>query len=151
MRAPGRRAVASWAHNSDGVAMIEFALVLPILLIVITGIFDFGLAFREYLVVTDAAREGARMAVLPGYSDTDVTTRARAYLAAGGVPTARIQSVDVATSTATTEGGSTLTLKTVTASVLHQFSLIAPFGGNYGTIALTGVSVMRVEVAAEAP
>lgn len=143
--------MASRFRRNDGVAIIEFALVLPILLIVIAGIFDFGFAFREYLVVTDAAREGARMAVLPGYSDDDVRARVRAYLAAGGIQAARIQNVDVTTSTANTEGGSTLTLKTVTGSVLHQFSLIAPFGGTYGSVPLTAVAVMRVEVAAEAP
>ena len=152
MAAPARSSVASRMEKDNGVAIIEFALVLPILLLVIVGIFDFGFAFREYLVATDAAREGARMAVLPGYSDDDIRARVMAYLTtAGGIQPAKIQNVDISTTTAETDGGSTLTLRTVNATVLHTFSLIAPFGGSYGTVALKAAAIMRVEVAAEAP
>ena len=44
----------------DGVAMVEFALVLPVLLAVLTGILQFGLMFNKYISLTDAARIGAR-------------------------------------------------------------------------------------------
>jgi Flp pilus assembly protein TadG len=40
--------------------MVEFALVLPLLLILVTGIFQFGLLFNKYITLTDAARTGAR-------------------------------------------------------------------------------------------
>ena len=48
--------------------MIEFALIFPLLLLVILGIVDFGFLFQRYEVLTNATREGARMAVLPGYT-----------------------------------------------------------------------------------
>jgi Flp pilus assembly protein TadG len=51
--------------NETGAELIEFAFVLPLLLLVIVGIFDFGFLFQRYEVVTNAAREGARAAVLP--------------------------------------------------------------------------------------
>ena len=55
-----------------GAELIEFALVFPLLLLVMVGIMDFGLLFQRYETVTNAAREGARIAVLPGYAQADV-------------------------------------------------------------------------------
>ena len=53
----------------DGAELIEFALALPLMLVLVTGVFDFGLAFQQYEVVTNAAREGARLGSLgAGYS-----------------------------------------------------------------------------------
>jgi hypothetical protein len=43
-----------------GAELIEFALVFPLLLLVMFGIMDFGLLFQRYETVTNAAREGAR-------------------------------------------------------------------------------------------
>ncbi len=142
----------SLLRETGGVAIIEFALVLPLLLMVMIGIFEFGFAFREFLLVTSAAREGARMAVLLGYSDDDVKARVRDYLTkAGGVQPAMIQDIEVATDASVSAAdGTTYTVKTVTARVNHNFSMIAPFGGTYGTVPLAAVAVMRVEVAAEA-
>ena len=58
-----------------GAELIEFALVFPLLLLVMVGIMDFGLLFQRYETVTNAAREGARIAVLPGYAQADVEAR----------------------------------------------------------------------------
>lgn len=43
-----------------GAAMVEFALVLPILLLILCGIIDFGRAMHAQVTLTEAAREGAR-------------------------------------------------------------------------------------------
>ena len=58
-----RREISSGARRGG----LEFALCLPtILLVIVMGIFDFGLMFQHYEVVTNAAREGAsRVGVLP--------------------------------------------------------------------------------------
>jgi hypothetical protein len=45
--------------------MFEFALVLPVLLALVLGIFQFSRAYNVYQTMTRAAREGARLAVLP--------------------------------------------------------------------------------------
>lgn len=50
--------------NQYGVAIIEFALVLPILLVLVMGIIEFGYIFNGYIILTGAAREGARVAVV---------------------------------------------------------------------------------------
>jgi Flp pilus assembly protein TadG len=55
-----------FAHirREDGQALVEFALVLPILLMVATGITSFGLVFYRYITLTDAVRTGARTLAL---------------------------------------------------------------------------------------
>lgn len=53
-------------RDEGGQAAVEFALVLPFLLVLIVGIVEFGRAWNEHQVITDAARETARAASLPG-------------------------------------------------------------------------------------
>ncbi|MEJ2541402.1 MAG: TadE/TadG family type IV pilus assembly protein [Gemmatimonadota bacterium] len=53
-----------WSGDRRGQALVEFALVAPILLILLLGIVDFARAWNVYQVLTDAGREGARWAVV---------------------------------------------------------------------------------------
>jgi Flp pilus assembly protein TadG len=50
--------------DQNGVAAVEFAVVLPILVIILLGIFDFALLFYNKQVLTNASREGARAAIV---------------------------------------------------------------------------------------
>ena len=50
--------------DESGQTMVEMAIVLPVLLVVLIGIVQFGIAFNNYLTLTDAARAGARKAVV---------------------------------------------------------------------------------------
>ena len=52
--------------------MTEFALILPILVLLLFGIIQFGIAFNHYLTVTDAARAGARKAVVSRHTANPV-------------------------------------------------------------------------------
>ncbi|MCH7720860.1 MAG: pilus assembly protein, partial [Planctomycetes bacterium] len=63
-----------------GAELIELALVLPILLLVLGGIMDFGFLFLRYEVVTNAAREGARIGVLRSRGFGDVAPTAAGSL-----------------------------------------------------------------------
>ena len=67
-----------------GQSLVEFALVLPILLLIVVGILEFGIAFRTFQVVTNAAREGARTAVLRT-TDAEVRGVVGRYLGSGGL------------------------------------------------------------------
>jgi Flp pilus assembly protein TadG len=51
-------------HRSRGQALVEFALVLPIALLVLFGVFDVGRLVFVYTGLTNGAREGARMAIV---------------------------------------------------------------------------------------
>jgi Flp pilus assembly protein TadG len=71
--------------NARGTALLEVALTLPLVLLVSVGIFEFGRAYEVMQVLTNAAREGARVAILPGQPVEAVKTRVTAYMAAGGL------------------------------------------------------------------
>lgn len=51
-------------RREDGQAMVEFALILPIFLLILCGILDFGWLFYNQLSLNNACREGARYAVV---------------------------------------------------------------------------------------
>ena len=57
-------------RGEDGQATVEFAIILPLLLILVTGIIQFGLLFNKYITLTDTVRSGARtLAVGRGLSN----------------------------------------------------------------------------------
>ena len=138
-------------RSEDGAQLVEFALVLPLLLLVLLGIAEFGFVFQRYEVVTNAAREGARLAVLPGYGDGDVQGRVDAYLSSGRVPaTATNPKVVVENvSIPVTGGRPSISAKRVTVTYTYTFQflngLLAFFGTNYTTVPLSAVSEMRIE------
>jgi len=68
MSARSRRRSANASRS--GQALVEFALVVPLLLILLLGVVEFGRAWNVYQVITDAAREAARTAAI---DDTSVT------------------------------------------------------------------------------
>ena len=72
-------------RNQRGAALIETAVTLPLILLVSVGIFEFGRAYQTWQVLTNAAREGARVAVLPNTTHDAAEARARAYLTAGAL------------------------------------------------------------------
>lgn len=49
-------------RREDGQAVVEFALIMPVLLLLLLGIVQFGTVFRDYIALTDAVRVGARQA-----------------------------------------------------------------------------------------
>ena len=51
-------------RGEDGAAAVEFALLLPLLVLLLFGIIQFGIAFNARIQATNAAREAARMAVI---------------------------------------------------------------------------------------
>jgi Flp pilus assembly protein TadG len=73
-------------RSEKGAALLEAAITIPILLLISVGIFEFGRAYQTWQVLTNAAREGARVAVLEGVTDGDVRTRVNEYLNIGGLP-----------------------------------------------------------------
>ena len=149
-------------RGERGQAIIEMALTLPLLLLIVLGIFDFGLMFQKFEVVTNAAREGARVGVLPEYTTADAQNRALQYLAVGGltgstrscggglVPSS--QCAEAAVSVVTITGSDppkTVDQVSVTVEYDYEFRWTGPlmnlFGGTLGTTRLRSVSTMRME------
>ena|ERR1041385_1120202 len=80
----------------QGQSAVEFALVLPLLIVLLLGILEFGIAFYHYLTLADAARVGARKAITVRIGGTSPTDAAQAVRdAAGGLDQSRLDvSVD---------------------------------------------------------
>jgi len=70
-------------RSQKGAALIEAAVTIPLILLIAVGIFEFGRAYQTWQVLTNAAREGARLAVISGSTDANVTTTVRNYMQAG--------------------------------------------------------------------
>jgi Flp pilus assembly protein TadG len=52
------------SRSERGQAMVEFALVLPVLMFILLAIIQFGIAYNDYVTLTDAVRTGARQAAV---------------------------------------------------------------------------------------
>lgn len=136
--------------NDRGAELIELAIVLPLLLLVFAAIIDFGFLFQRYEVLVNAAREGARLGVLEGYTQTDVDARVAAYLQSAGL-TVTGDPTDVAYSNVSLPGGRLVRVVTVTVTYPAEFLNLGPFasfvtGGTFSTINLKATSAMRTEV-----
>ena len=70
-------------RSQKGAALIEAAVTIPLILLIAVGIFEVGRAYQTWQVLTNAAREGARLAVISGSTDANVTTTVRNYMQAG--------------------------------------------------------------------
>lgn len=57
--------------NEKGQSLVEFTIILPVLLLLVMGIIQFGLIFNSYITVANASREGAR-AGISGNTDTQI-------------------------------------------------------------------------------
>ena len=142
--------------NEHGAELIEFAIALPILLLVVAGIVDFAFLFQRYEVVTNAAREGARVGLLPNFDTTDVENRVNAYLTASGMTDAAPAPDVTYGSIEITPGGATIDVVRVEVKYPHQFLFLGPMaaiagGSAKADVMLTAASTMRREVAAAAP
>lgn len=131
------------ARVERGAAAVEMAIVFPLLFLIIAGIVDFGRAYQAQVQLTNAAREGARAAVvLPLGSIPDPTTEvaSRASAALPGVTDASVTPTycpSVANSTARA---------TVTITRPFKWMLLGPamriIGSSWadnGTMSATGV------------
>jgi Flp pilus assembly protein TadG len=72
--------------NQRGAALIETAFTIPIILLISVSIFEFGRAYQTWQVLTNAAREGARIAILTDKTDADVQAVVKGYMTSGGLP-----------------------------------------------------------------
>lgn len=131
---PRTRAISS----DRGSELVEMAIVLPIFVLLLMGIMDFGYLFQRYEILLNSAREGARLAVVDDtLTDTDIELRVVNYASnaglTGGTPVAN------AGDSTMTVSGVAIATKTVTVTFTSDF-LFLP-----GSVNLQAVSVMRVQ------
>jgi Flp pilus assembly protein TadG len=115
-----------------GAAAVEFALVLPLLLLLVFGIIDFGRMLNAQITVTEAAREGARAETL----DSSVTNRVNTLFDADDLPSTAVNSSCPVAPDEDDDAKVTVT---------YEFSFVTPVAALLGlgeTKTLTGVGVM---------
>lgn len=139
-------------RSERGAALLETALTLPLLLLVAAGIFEFGRAYQTWQILTNAAREGARIAVLPGSDDASVTTRVQTYLEAGQLADASGATVTITHNNVISIGAGTATASRVDVSYPFEFIVLQPLaelvveGSTAGTpLTMTASATMRNE------
>ena len=138
-----RRRQAARDSRDRGSVAVEFALLLPVLLLIIFGVIDFGRAISAQITLTQAAREGARLASL-GYSTSAVQTRAQS--AATG-----LSPVTVTVSSSCPSGAGTGVDAVVQTS--YVFSFVTPvgaFASMFGS-ATFGSSTLTLTATGEMP
>jgi Flp pilus assembly protein TadG len=135
------------AHNRSGQAAVEMALVLPVLLLLVIGILEFGQAWHVKQVVTDAAREGARLAVVfnPETTQDSVRTAIKIALGRAGVDSSNME---IAFDTLSPPGGhwrETGAMQTVSVQCQFQFGFFGPiFQAIFGSDEVTISSVVSM-------
>ena len=146
-----RRRLAGAARDCRGAEVIEFALALPVLLIVVAGILDMGFLLNNYQTLTNAAREGARMAAVPGWVEKDVKDRVSLYLQSDGMDSGAVDTKVTPVQIAV-PGGSMNGVRVVVSypynymmlgAVAHLFQ-----GQTSNAITLKAAATMRSEIAA---
>jgi Flp pilus assembly protein TadG len=135
-----------------GSAMVETAIAIPILLVLMVGIFEVGRAYETWQVLTNAAREGARMSVTPGSSQSNTTALIRQYMANGQLINSATAAVDVNTGASIDVNGTPVSASAVTVDYPFEFimlqpvvRLVAPGATVGGPITMRATAIMRNE------
>ncbi|MCH6469348.1 TadE/TadG family type IV pilus assembly protein [Sinomonas terrae] len=115
-------------HRERGAAAVEFALVLPALLLLVLGVLDFGRIFSAQQTLTYAARAGARVMVLQNSQTAAVTAAQNA-----ASPLAQLPSSSFSVSPTTCTAGAQVTF---TVNYTYKGT------GFFGTFPLQGKGVM---------
>jgi Flp pilus assembly protein TadG len=139
--------IKRFVRNRRGQAIVEMALILPIFLLLVVGMLEFGLVMHDYITVAEAARAGARTAAVR--KDNAVITTA-VQTAAPGIPSADLQITITPVALASRTPGSSVTVQVVYPVPVGVPSITNPWSGEEyailpATFNVTGTAVMRVE------
>ena len=135
-----------------GSAMVEAAISIPLLLVLMVGIFEVGRAYQTWQVLTNAAREGARMAITPSGTPSDTTALIRQFMADGQLSNSATAAVSVNKGVTINVNGTSVGASLVTVDYPFNFimlqpivRLVAPGATVGGPITMRATAVMRNE------
>ena len=125
-------------RNQNGQSLVEFAIILPIILLLVMGILQFGMMLNSYLAIQNAAREGARAGVV-GSTDTEIRNL---IISTSPVLEPVNLNVNVTPGEAERKSGDTLTV-----NVTYNYKLIVPIINSLFSsgVVLRGQTSMRIE------
>jgi Flp pilus assembly protein TadG len=141
------KSLRGFRRDRSGQALVEFALVMPLLLLFLVGIIEFGRGWNVHQVITDAAREAARKCVIydPATTQAQVENTAKNAMAAVGINTAPPVAITV---TGFNQPQPTGTACTVTIQLPYTFTFLGPLMqwiGGQRTVTLHTSFSMRFE------
>ncbi|MBM3673586.1 MAG: pilus assembly protein [Actinobacteria bacterium] len=134
--------IAHRARGDQGAAAIEFALVLPVLILLVFGIASFGIGYNRKQGLQAAAREGARLAALPQSTSTNIRAKVNAALD-GVLPSGATRTITI--TPATLRPCDLVAPNTqVTVTVTAPYAVSIPLFGTQ-TVTMAGKGVFRCE------
>lgn len=113
-------------HSERGNAMVETAITMPLLLLLMVGIFEVGRAYETWQVLCNAAREGARMSVTPSSDAATTTALVRRYMSDGQLPQYNSATVVVNSAATMIVNGNTVGASQVTVDYPFTFIMLQP-------------------------
>jgi hypothetical protein len=127
--------------SKKGQSMVEFALILPILLLIVLMIVDFGRVIYYYTTLYNAAREGARYGVVNRNDYSGMRAATERLIIGLDIP---VDELDIET----TQGENPLKFAQV--QIVYEFFPVTPLVGNLigtpsGSITITAVAKMNAE------
>lgn len=140
-------------RGERGQSLIELAMTLPLLLLVSVGIFELGRCYQTWQVVTNAAREGARLSVLPSADAAAIEARIRSYMQDGMLSNVAGASVTINSGASISIGAGNASASVVTVNYPFDFIVLNPVarlvvgGSTLGgsPITITASATMRNE------
>jgi Flp pilus assembly protein TadG len=143
-----RAALRDWRQTELGQTLVEFSMVLPLFLILLFALVDFGRGFFTWLTITNAAREGARAAAVQSDSGTVDSKIHDAYCSS--YPGDCSLDTSLMTVVKTNVGGARGSETSV--DITYAFEYVTPIGallgllgGHLDTPTITAHSSMRLE------
>jgi Flp pilus assembly protein TadG len=138
--------------SDRGTALIEAAMTVPIILLIMVGIFEVGRAYQTWQVLTNAAREGARVAITPSATSATAEGFVRSYMANGQLPKSATAPVVINRTSSITVNGNAVSASLVTIDYPYDFMVLQPIarlvvsGSTAGqSITMRATALMRNE------
>jgi Flp pilus assembly protein TadG len=131
------------SKNQEGAGLVEFAIVAPLLVILLFGLLEFGLSLYAKEVLTNASREGARYGVVycsPRRTSGQIVTQVQDYLTKSGF-------TDTPNISVTGAGGNTGGTLTVSVTYPYTFQVLPGIFASFFDSTMTGSVTLHANTA----
>ena len=138
-------------RTDQGAAAVEFALVVPLLLLVLVGIVNFGFVFAQQISLNNAARQAARYAVVDGRTCADIKAEGQSAAATVGMTTSQATPVvtncgaDTVKPCAGTAPNTNITVTLTRTGSANAWTITMPPFNLLAAPTVQGTGVMRCE------
>jgi Flp pilus assembly protein TadG len=149
---PTRKGKRSFIENERGQSLIELAVSLPVIILILLGTIDFGMAIFSYSILRDAAQEGALYGSFNPANKAEIENRARNISPRGdeevfsspvNLRNTTLVKVEIKALGAFCQGAKNGVANSLRVSVSYKYPLLMPFAAKIigsNTISLTGTA-----------